>query len=249
MKRLGAVLWVLALAAAYGLGARSSSSGEQASIPLASFASAIDYRSPLLHLYEISRFLRNLDPQDLPDVLAVVEAAGFWFKEQDHHLLMAAWVPIDALAAMDWARSRPGTLGRRARSATMEEFAFHDPLRALSFVTSIDSPELQQNLQLYMIRGWARSNHRDGLTEYLFKQPMSVARQQAITAPTRCRAVGGRRSPSRNSAVRFQPATSPSNSAMIGSAAACRGTRWTVAAPSPVTIVPGTCASRETATG
>jgi hypothetical protein len=182
MKLLAATLWLALLVGAYSLGARDPSAAEPASSSIASFEAALHQRNPLSRSFEVSRFLRDLDARSVDGTLEAVEAAGFFFDHQEYRLLMAAWVPIDAVAAVDWAFARPGALKDRARSAALEALGFHDPTRALYVLHSIDDPDLADSLHLHMVEGWARAGRQDELTDYLSDQPPSVSRQRATLA-------------------------------------------------------------------
>ena len=107
MKLLFATLWLALLAGAYWLGAEGPSGVELAPTSIPQFEAAPDQRNPLMRSFEVSRFLRDLDARNVDAAREVVEAAGFWFDHQEHRLLMAAWVPIDSTAAVDWAFARP----------------------------------------------------------------------------------------------------------------------------------------------
>jgi hypothetical protein len=182
VKLLAVTLWLLLLTGAYWLGAQVHSGALPASTRVASFDAALEERNPLSRSFEISRFLRDLDAQSVDDTLEAVEAAGFFFDHQEHRLLMAAWVPIDSVAAIDWAFARPGALKDRARGAALEALGFLDPTQALYVLHSLDDPDLVDTLHLYMVQGWARDDRRDELTDYLADQPPSVSRQRATLA-------------------------------------------------------------------
>ena len=183
MKLLAVTLWLLLLAGAYWLGAQVPSGALPASTRVASFEAALDQRNPLSRSFEVSRFLRDLDAQSVDGTLEAVEAAGFWFDHQEHRLLMAAWVPIDSDAAVDWAFARPGALKDRAtrRGPRSPRFSRPHPGADTSCTLSI-LPTWWRTLHLYMVQGWARSDRRDELVDYLTDQPPSVSRQRATLA-------------------------------------------------------------------
>ncbi len=111
-----------------------------------------------------------------------VEAAGFWFDRQEHRLLMAAWAPIDPDEAVIWAFSRSGMLRERAAEAALEAIGYLDPGRARHVLRSLEDRTLADFLHLPIVQGWARSDRRDELVEYLAGQPPSVYRQRATAA-------------------------------------------------------------------
>jgi len=182
MKPLAAILWLLLLGVAYRLGADSPARAVPGASSGVSFEAALDQRDPLSRSFAISRFLRGVDAQGIGDVVEAVEEAGYWFDQQEHRLLMAAWVRIDPDEAVLWALSRPGLLWDRAAAAALEALGYFDPERALYVLQSMEDRVGADFLHLAMVQGWARSGRRDELVEYLAGQPPSVYRQRATTA-------------------------------------------------------------------
>jgi hypothetical protein len=95
---------------------------------------------------------------------------------------MAAWVPIDPDGAVVWAFSRPGPLQDRAAAAAIEALAYSDLDRALHALLTLDDRYQADSMHLHMVQGWARSNRREELGEYLAGQPSNVFRQRATAA-------------------------------------------------------------------
>lgn len=182
MKPLAATLWLLLLVVAYRLGADSPARTGPAATSRTSFEAALEHRDPLARSFGISRFLRGVDAQGIGDVVEAVEAAGHWFDRQEHRLLMAAWVLIAPDDAVFWALSRPGLLQDRATETVVEALGHSDLERALYVLDSIEDRSRADFLHLHMVQGWARSDRRDELVEYLAGQPPSVQRQRATTA-------------------------------------------------------------------
>jgi hypothetical protein len=184
MKLLGGILWLLLLLGAYALGAGFPARTEPAVASTTSFEAALDHTNPLLRSFGISRSLRAMDAEGVDDVVAAVEAAGFWFDRQEYRLFMAAWVPIDPDEAVIWAFSRPGMLQDRASEAVLEALGYFNPSRALHVLQSIEDRDRADSLHILMAQGWARSDFRDGLAEHLVGQPASLYRQRATAALT-----------------------------------------------------------------
>ena len=182
MKPLAAIVWLLLLVGAYRFGAEAPERTEPESASGTSFEAALDHRHPLSRSFDISRSLLGVDVQGIGDVVEAVEAAGHWFSRQEHRLLMAAWVPIDPEEAVIWAFSRPGMLQERAAEAALEALGYFDPGRARPVLRSLEDHTLADFLHLPMVEGWARSDRRDELDEYLAAQPPSVYRQRATAA-------------------------------------------------------------------
>ena len=182
MKLLGAILWLLLVVGAYGLGAESSARTKPVVPSTTSFEAALGHSDPLSRSFEISRSRRAVDAEDVDDVVEAVEAAGYWFDRQEHRLLMAAWVPIGSDDAVTWAFSRSGMLQDRAEEAALEALGYSDPVRALYVLQSIEDRNRADFLHLHMVQGWARSDRKDELVEHLAGQPPSVYRQRAAAA-------------------------------------------------------------------
>jgi len=182
MKLLGATLWLLLLLAAYWIGSNAAARIGPAAASTTSFEAALDHRDPLARSFQISRFLSGVEAQGIDDVAEAVEAEGHRFDRQEHRLLMAAWVPIDPDEAALWAFSRPGILRERAADAALEALGYSSAPRALFFLESMKDRNLSDSLHLSVVRGWARSDYRDELSDYLAAQPPSVYRQQALAA-------------------------------------------------------------------
>jgi hypothetical protein len=183
LKMVAMIAWLLALATAYGVGAYTAWDG---SMPDASHSlgEGIEARDPIRRSMEINRSLRALDASQLPEVIRTVEQARFWFDEQDHRLLMYAWVPIDPESATDWAFTRPGILARRARIALVDALGFFDQPRANALLRSLGVTREAELLHGHMVQGWARSNAKESLTEYIENMERGAARKRAIEVLT-----------------------------------------------------------------
>ena len=182
MKLLGAILWLLLVVGAYGLGARFPARTDPVVASTTSFEAALDHSDPLSRSFGISRSLRAVGAEGIGDVVEAVEAAGFWFDRQEHRLLMAAWVPIDPDDAVSWALSRAGILQKRAAEAALEALGYSDPIRALYVHQSIEDRSRADFLHLHIVQGWARSDRKNALAEHLASQPPSDYRQRAAAA-------------------------------------------------------------------
>jgi hypothetical protein len=168
MRSSLAALWILALAAAFTLG-RLEPVGIEADslLSLESFREAVDQRNPLARSFAISRFLRQLDAEKIDGVVEAIEARQRWFSERDHLLLMTAWIDFDEQGAMDWAFSQPGRFRRRATAAFTDALAFRNAAAARFLVDTQGDPVLAELLHDHMVKGLARSERKDELTEYI----------------------------------------------------------------------------------
>ena len=185
MRSSLAALWALALAAAFTLGRLEPVDIEADSLSLESFRESLDRRNSLSRSYAISRFLRQLNAEKIDEVIEAVEARQRWFTERDHLLLMTAWIDFDEQGAMDWAFFQPGRFRQRATAAFIDALAFRNPAAARSLVDGLADPVLAGLLHDHMVKGWARSDRRDDLTEYIMAAvPPGDHRQKATNLLT-----------------------------------------------------------------
>ncbi len=176
-----AIAWVLSMTIAYALGKDFGSSPRGTLLPSTppSMEEAIATHDPIQRALAIESILASSDAAGIEALLPAIEEARHWFGPDDHALLMDAWVPLDADAAIDWAFARPQPLDRRAKVALVSALGFHDPVMASVVVRSEGASQQAEGLHLHMIAGWARSDRRSALTEYIENLPQGRARQQA----------------------------------------------------------------------
>jgi hypothetical protein len=179
LKIVAAIAWLLALAGAYNVGAHTDRGGSTWD-GLHSLQEAIRARDPIRRSFEVSRSLRGLDARHLPEAIRTVEDAHFWFDQQEYYLLMYAWVRIEPVSAIDWAFDRPRPLAHRAQIALVDALGFYDQPRAGSVLRSLGVSGEAEILHEHMVTGWARSDARASLTEYIENMQQGTARQRAI---------------------------------------------------------------------
>jgi hypothetical protein len=181
IKAIVAIAWLLALASAYGVGARSDWAGSTPG-ELDSLREAVQARDPVRRSFDISRSLHQLDARQLPGAARIAEEAGFWFVDQEHSLLMYAWVPIDPESAIEWAWAQPRPLDRRAKIALVDALGFFDQPRAGALLRSLGLSREAELLHEHMVRGWARSGATESLTDYIEALQQGKPRQRAVRA-------------------------------------------------------------------
>jgi hypothetical protein len=179
LRSVVVVLWALALVVAHGLGARVSGGGSDSGPTL---EASLTERNPLHRSFEVSRFLSGLAERDIDDALHTVETAGLLFDPQEYLLLMTAWVAIDPNSPYHWALAQPGLLERRALDALFDALGFFDAPMARELINSLEWSDSPEGLHLHMVQGWARSDHKADLTDYIEALPTGVLRQQAARA-------------------------------------------------------------------
>ena len=184
MKGLGAVLWVLALAAAYGLGAWSSSSRR------AGVDSPRVVRGSGRSSESSAAFVRDQPLSTEPGPPGRPRGPG---GRGSGGILVQRAGPPPAHGRLDSHRRIGGDgLGALAARYAGGGGPVPRPWRS-SPSTTLSAcscpwlpPWIRRSCRRCCTstwsRGWARSNHRDALTEYLSKQPVSATRLQATTA-------------------------------------------------------------------
>jgi len=178
------VLLILTLTGAYLLGRMSVDAGEpgQESHPdlasMASFRASFERSDALERSYRFHGFLQTLSPDQVGEASEVVEAWNPWLVDDELLNFMIAWTRFAGPEAFEWGLTRTGSFREKASAAALEAWAFHDPVAARRTLESVDPPARRVALGEYLVAGWLRSGHRDGLVEYIMGQPPGNARQR-----------------------------------------------------------------------
>jgi len=185
VKSLIAALWVATLGAAWGLGHHfagesPSRTGEEIRGQIsARLSDALRERDELTRAYRFAEALQDLDERDVEAAVAVLEAQRLGVSKGEVRLFMLAWSRFDPAGAFAWADAWPGpwrsTLARMAIFA----WAFRDPGGAVEAFSAMEAAR-REELRASLIRGWARSGDKDGLTEFLFSRPAGPERSRYI---------------------------------------------------------------------
>ena len=80
---------------------------------------------------------------------------------------MLAWTHFDAPAAFEWALSRSGGFREQASATALEAWAFYDPAAARRALESVDPRVLPIPLGEFLVAGWLKGGHHDGVIEYI----------------------------------------------------------------------------------
>jgi len=179
MSRKFALAWLLALCGSFALGFFSIDNPKLEPLPIESFREAFERPDPLLRTLEMSRFLRTLRAEDLDELIEFVESRQRWFDETDLLLLMTALVEIDESQTLDWALAQEDAFGLRAQGAVLEAMAFRNPIGARTLVDSQRDARRAALQEEHLIRGWARSDYLQDLTDYVVLIKRADKRERA----------------------------------------------------------------------
>lgn len=167
MKALGAALWILSLAAAFGLGWLAQGPGEPPQT-LDSFRAALAQRSPLERAYGLSAFLRQLEPAQIRGFAEAIQQHHIGVTPEEMRLLMFAWARHDAAAAFAWAREEAPPVKRRTLSYEAAfAWGFYDGPAALAGVEALDDPDEVATLRAAVLEGWLESGENVKASAYV----------------------------------------------------------------------------------
>ena len=179
------ILLILTLAGAYALGriggrgACTAESGLESDLSsLASFRASLERSDVLERSYRFHDFLQTLSPDEVGEASAVIEARSRWLMQDELLSFMLAWTHFDAPAAFEWALSRSGGFREQASATALEAWAFYDPAAARRALESVDPRVLPIPLGEFLVAGWLKGGHHDGVIEYITGQDPGNARQR-----------------------------------------------------------------------
>ena len=189
MKPWLAALWILTLAAAFGL-ARWTGPGRDGTPPtLDSFRAGLQESDPHERAYRVSAFLRQLSPDGLPAAVEAFEAAQPTVTEEEVRLFMLVWTRTEGPAALAWARAWPKPGWRQTLMAeALRGWAGQDGRAALAAVEALeDLPgDGEILLRQAVIDGWMRSSDKQGISDYIagIRDPQRSRRLTFLLAGT-----------------------------------------------------------------
>jgi hypothetical protein len=168
VKAVVASLWILSLAAVFGL-ARAGDPGTQASGREAAeaFREALEERDPLTRTYQLSAFLEGLTPDQVPEALEALEAHQVGVTPEEIRLLMLAWSRFDAPGAFAWARDWPTRWSDTLTGEALFAWGFRDGRAALAALEGTGDPDLVTRMRSSVVEGWLRSGDRVSTSEYV----------------------------------------------------------------------------------
>ena len=185
MKFGAAAAWVLLIAIAFYLGRLGTTSEIETAPPTgAELQAVLERANPLDRATGLSRYLQELSPANVEEAVLIIELNQRFFTQPEHLMLMTAWARFDPEAAWRWATTRDRRLQRRATIAAVEAIASTDPEAARALIADRDDLVFVRLLHEALLRGWARSDHIDSLTEYISEIALSDRQQTAISILT-----------------------------------------------------------------
>ncbi len=179
MKPVIAVLWILSIALAVGL-TRLAGPDQGGSEPSPSFDEAFAEFNPLRRAYLISRSLEDLGPENLPELLRVLEDRNMGIVPEEVRLVMVAWARFDAPGAYAWAQEGPKNWRAVLTDQAIYAWAYHDAPAAVRVVEEIEDLEVMARRRQSVIEGWLRSDDKEGVSEYIANFPDMKRRGRLI---------------------------------------------------------------------
>jgi hypothetical protein len=115
----------------------------------------------------ISAYLSQLDSEQLPAALEVVEDRRRWMTQDELRLFFIAWARIDApgcfAAALEW----PDYTRNKGAAAALYAWTLVDPNAARDAMEREGDAELRQLLLDRLVAAWAHGSDKEGATEFI----------------------------------------------------------------------------------
>jgi hypothetical protein len=178
MKVLLVALWLVTLAAAYGVGQFADKGPQTAS--LESFRSALAETDPIERSYGFNAFVRNMTEDQLPEAIEAFEAGRMWLSQEEMRLFMLVWARYDAAGAFERVDAWTEGDHDMAQSAAMYAWAVHDPSGALEKLEAAKSRSERRRLRAELVNGWAMSTEKWALGEWLATLPEHQGKQRYV---------------------------------------------------------------------
>jgi hypothetical protein len=128
--------------------------------------SALSERDELERTYELTRYLRELSPDDIPGVLVEIERQRVGITADEVRLFMLAWTRFDGPGAFETATSWPTTWKKVLTEQAMQAWGFNDGKAAFAAWERIQDKDLQETLRGALVAGWVGSYDIEGVTEF-----------------------------------------------------------------------------------
>ena len=170
MKPAIAVLWILSLALAVVL-SRLADPDRAGSESSPTIDEAFGEFDPLQRAYLMSHALHDLDSDDLPALLKVLEDRNMGIVAEEVRLIMLAWARFDAPGAYEWAREVPRSWRETLITHAMYAWAYHDGPAAMRAAEEIEDSEFKEQMKHNALQGWLRGDDKQGVSDYIANYP------------------------------------------------------------------------------
>ena len=174
---------LLTLVAAYVGGVSSRGAADKDLSTVTSFKESLAERDVLIRSYGFGGFLPALNPDNLQEVLEILEENRNWLSRSELRNFMLVWTRFDSPGALNWALSHTGRFKDAAAAAAMWAWAFHDPTAAQHALNSLDAVDATSLIREEFVLGWLWGK-KPGAAEYIAQQPNGMARGKAMSALT-----------------------------------------------------------------
>jgi hypothetical protein len=178
MGARAAIVWVVTIAVAFGLGWWV---GKPPTLDAADMASslerALEEKDPLARTRLMVRVFETLDAANVEEVMEIIEAEPR-IEESEISLLMYVWTQVDPQRAFEAARrSKHNLIRDEGTAAATYYWALDNPKAALYWVETIEDKTFREYLTEYLITGWVLSGERDSAAIYIARLPRGVLKQ------------------------------------------------------------------------
>jgi hypothetical protein len=171
--------WIAATMLLAGLGCahNSQSSHSEAAAPdLDTFRAGLAELDDLERKYLLTSFLRTMQPEDVPAVIAEVEKYRAGFAADDVRLLMLAWTRFDGPGAFETARDWPTGWKTILMEEAMEAWGFNDGSAAQAACEQIKGESRRELLCAEVLDGWVAGHDRAGAAKLVALVPVTKRR-------------------------------------------------------------------------
>lgn len=155
----------------FGCGVAHDSRSIEAPVSLDTLDEALSERDELERMYQLTRFLRTLGPEDVLGALKVVEKHRVGVTAEEVRLFMLAWTRVDAPGAFAAARDWPTPWKTVLMEQAMRAWGFNDGKAALAECERVEDEELRNRLRSALLEGWVSSHDRLGASEFVASIP------------------------------------------------------------------------------
>jgi hypothetical protein len=168
------VLWILSIVLAVGLTRLAGPHPDDDIEPSLSGSLEKAFREfdPIRRPYLITRALQDLGPDDLPELIRVLEHQNMGIEPEEVELIMLAWTSFDAPGAYKWAIEGPKNWQTTLAKNAMYGWGYHDGREAIRVAEAIEEEsDFKEMMKHNAIQGWLRGEDKEGVSEYIATYP------------------------------------------------------------------------------